>query len=156
MKIPRHGCAVLLCAALSVSAHAQTPSEADTSDPSSITPDLSGNDSHWIEDPDTGCFAANPAPEDGESVSWSGACEDGLITGRGTLTWYRYGQIVAHDVGTFALGALTGHGLIEHTDGTRYSGEFPGRGTLTLPDGAVFNARTRWTGYGWAIEGVVE
>ena len=152
---------LLFAASLALGAGAQTaipdldPESVPGFGEGPIAPDLSGNDSHWIRDPDSGCVAANPAPVEGESISWSGPCVDGLIAGRGTLTWYEGGRIKAHDVGVFARGALTGHGLIEHIDGTRYEGDFPGEGTLSFPDGTMFRARTLWNGYGWAIEALV-
>ena len=119
-------------------------------------PDLSGNDPHWIEDRITHCWAANPNPEGGETVSWSGACEGGLLTGPGTLTWSREGRITGRDEGTFKDGRLTGHGRIITSDGTTYDGEFPGTGTLTLPDGQKVRAQAVRESTGWTIEAPIQ
>ena len=116
------------------------------------TPDLSGNDPHWIEDTVRQCWAANPHPEGNESISWSGACEGGVITGPGTLTWSQNGRISGRDEGTFRDGRLTGKGRISTVDGASYEGEFPGPGVLTLPDGSRIPAQTVRDSTGWTIE----
>ena len=118
-------------------------------------PDLSGNDPHWIEDTVSQCWAANPNPAGNESISWSGACEGGLLSGVGTLTWSQNGRISGRDQGTFKDGRLTGRGTITSADGTSYDGEFPGRGVLTLPDGSKVPAQTVREFTGWTIEAPV-
>jgi len=115
-------------------------------------PDLSGKDPHWIEDKVIHCWAGNPHPQDGEAIYWSGACENGLATGEGTLTWLQNGKITGRDTGTFSGGILTGHGRITAVDGTAYEGEFPGAGVLTLPDGRKVPARSVREPSGWTIE----
>ena len=45
-------------------------------------PDLSGRDPHWIRDDATGCWAANPDPEPFETITWTGQCTDGLLSGK--------------------------------------------------------------------------
>ncbi len=115
-------------------------------------PDLSGNDPHWIEDIVSQCWAANPNPAGNEIISWSGACEGGLLSGPGTLTWSQNGRISGRDEGTFREGRLTGKGRITTVDGASYEGEFPGPGTLTLPDGRRIPARTVRESTGWTIE----
>ena len=105
-------------------------------------PDFSGKDPHWIEDKVTHCWAGNPHPQDGEQIYWSGACENGLASGQGTLTWLQNGQVTGRDVGTFKGGMLSGHGKITAVDGTSYDGDFPGTGVLTLPDGRKVPARS--------------
>jgi hypothetical protein len=118
-------------------------------------PDLSGNDPHWIEDTVAHCWAANPHPEGGETISWSGACEGGLLSGPGTLTWSQNGRISGRDEGTFRDGRLTGHGRIISSDGTTYEGEFPGIGVLTLPSGQTVRAQSVRELNGWTIEAPV-
>jgi hypothetical protein len=118
-------------------------------------PDLSGNDPHWIEDTIAQCWAANPHPEGNETISWSGACENGLLSGPGILTWRQDGRITARDEGTFKDGRLTGRGRISMADGTTYEGDFPGFGVLTLPDGRKMRAQTVREFTGWTIEGPV-
>jgi hypothetical protein len=123
--------------------------------PASGAPDLSGNDPHWILDPTTGCWAADPDPEPGESISWSGGpCPDDLASGLGTITWYRNGRITGADEGTFKAGELFGHGRVATADGSLYEGDFPGTGTITLPDGTEVPARSIKETAGWSIEEV--
>ena len=118
-------------------------------------PDLSGNDPHWIEDTVSQCWAANPHPEGNETISWSGACENGLLSGPGTLTWSQNGRISARDEGTFREGRLAGKGKISTADGATYEGDFPGQGVLTLPDGRKIRAQTVRESTGWTIEAPV-
>lgn len=118
-------------------------------------PDLSGNDPHWIEDRVAQCWAANPHPQGNESITWSGACESGLISGPGTLTWMQDGRVSGRDEGTFKDGRLTGKGKIMSIDGTTYEGDFPGMGVLTLPDGRKVRAQTVREFSGWTIEAPV-
>lgn len=116
------------------------------------TPDFSGSDPHWIEDTVSQCWAANPHPQGNETISWSGACEGGVINGPGTLTWSQNGRISGRDEGTFKDGRLTGKGRISMADGASYEGEFPGPGVLTLPDGRRLPAQTVRDSTGWTIE----
>jgi hypothetical protein len=142
----RWACAVICCA----SVMAIAPSNAQPAP--DVRPDFSGNDPHWIEDPVAQCWAANPHPQDGETVSWSGGCEGGLLSGQGTLTWMLGGRVTGRDQGTFRNGRLTGRGRIDAVDGTSYEGDFPGKGVLTLPDGRKVPARTVRDSSGWSIE----
>jgi hypothetical protein len=139
-----------VCAAMLALA---APLSAQTAEP---RPDLSGSDPHWIEDTIAHCWAANPHPEGGESISWSGACEGGLLSGPGTLTWSQNGRVTGRDEGTFKDGRLTGHGRIITSDGAIYEGEFPGTGVLTLPNGQKVRAQAVREFTGWAIEAPVQ
>jgi hypothetical protein len=114
--------------------------------------DLSGNDTHWIKDAEKNCWAANPNPEPGESVAWTGACENGLVSGEGTLTWSIRGKVVGRDQGTFKDGELSGHGSITQTGGASFEGDFPGKGVLTLPNGKKVAAQSVKEVFGWSIE----
>lgn len=118
-------------------------------------PDFSGNDAHWIYDPDSKCWAANPNPEPGESISWTGACENNLLTGQGVLTWYLNGRIDGRDEGQFKNGELSGHGRLFFADGAFFEGEFPGEGVLTAPDGTKVRAQSVKESAGWSIEEIV-
>ncbi|HXJ00492.1 MAG TPA: hypothetical protein VNH44_04670 [Micropepsaceae bacterium] len=120
-----------------------------------IVPDLSGHDPHWIKDPAKDCWAANPDPEAGETVTWTGGCESGLLSGQGTLTWYINGRLVGRDEGSFKGGQLSGHGRISFADGANFEGEFPGRGILTLPSGQKVEAISINEAAGWSIEQAV-
>ena len=129
-----------LAAIISSSALAQT------------APDLSGKDTHWIKDNSSNCWAANPDPSPGESITWTGACENNLLSGQGTLTWYINGKAVGRDEGNFRNGELSGHGRLSFADGANYEGEFPGKGVLTLPNGQKIEAETIHEQAGWSIE----
>lgn len=115
-------------------------------------PDLSGGDPHWIKDAAKNCWAANPDPEVGESVTWTGGCLAGLINGEGTLSWYLNGRLLGRDEGTFRNGELFGHGRITQTGGPTFEGEFPGKGVLTLPNGQKIQAESIKETVGWSIE----
>lgn len=115
-------------------------------------PDLSGNDAHWIKDTASNCWAANPDPSPGETVVWTGACENNLLSGQGTLTWYINGKAVGQDEGTFRNGELSGHGRVSFADGANFEGDFPGKGTLTLPTGQKIQAESIHEAAGWSIE----
>ncbi|HEX3483860.1 MAG TPA: hypothetical protein VHT51_02300 [Micropepsaceae bacterium] len=114
--------------------------------------DLSGRDPHWIRDPAKDCWAANPTPEQGETVTWTGECEGGLLNGQGTLTWYVNGKPFGRDEGNFKAGQLAGHGRIIFADGANFEGEFPGHGILTLPSGRTVEAVSINESSGWSIE----
>jgi hypothetical protein len=114
-------------------------------------PDLSGRDPHWIKDAARDCWAANPDPEPSETIAWSGACEAGLISGKGTLSWYIEGKLVGRDDGNFVRGELSGHGRISTPAGS-FEGEFPGHGVMTLSDGRKVDAVSVKETAGWSIE----
>jgi hypothetical protein len=116
------------------------------------TPGFSPKDSRWIEDPVSHCWAANPTPEEGETISWTGGCQNNLLSGEGTLTWYLNGKIEGRDEGQFKNGELSGHGRIFFGDGASYEGEFPGEGVLTAPDGRKVRAQSVRERAGWSIE----
>ncbi len=115
-------------------------------------PDFSGKDPRWIKDAASQCWAANPSPEPGETIAWTGGCENGLLSGKGTLTWYLNGRAIGRDEGEFKNGQLFGHGRISFADGAVYDGEFPGFGTMTLPDGSRRPARSIQETAGWSVE----
>jgi len=113
---------------------------------------FSPKDSRWIEDKASHCWAANPTPEEGETISWTGGCRSNLLSGEGTLTWYLNGKVSGRDVGEFKNGELTGHGRIFFADGASFEGEFPGQGVLTAPDGRKVRAQSVKERAGWSIE----
>jgi hypothetical protein len=115
-------------------------------------PDFSGNDAHWIEDKTSHCWAANPDPAPNETISWTGGCENMLLSGEGTLTWYENGRVMGRDEGVFRNGELTGHGKISFADGASFEGEFPGEGVLTAPDGRKVRAQSVKEAAGWSVE----
>ena len=72
---------------------------------------------HWIRDLNNDAYVWNPEPQDGESVRWSGGVvnEEGTLyaQGRGTLTWYKDGQVIQTDEGSFDHGRHNGE--FKHT-----------------------------------------
>src|ERR1017187_9422766 len=49
------------------------------------------DDVAWIADK-SGCKVANPFPQPGESITWSGQCKNGVADGEGLLEWYINGN----------------------------------------------------------------
>lgn len=117
----------------------------------------------WITDA-KGCKIANLAPQEGETVSWSGECRNGLANGEGTLTWFESGVKTEVYEGTMVDGYAEGRGTLrrggsayvgefkqslqhgrgryEDADGSWYSGEWSegvphGRGQMLTPDGKL-------------------
>ena len=72
--------------------------------------------SHWISDAND-VYLWNPEPQDGEYINWSvGYVRDGnhkFADGVGVVTWYRNGQVIQVDEGTFIRGRH--HGQFKHT-----------------------------------------
>ncbi len=95
-----------------------------------------------------GCQALIPHPAANQSISWSGACKDGLLTGPGVLQLLQDGLVDATYQGSFWQGQLSGPGVGTLRDGTRYSGnftnsEFAGEGTMIWPNGDRYQGH--WT-----------
>ena len=91
----------------------------DTSTPpSKPTSSIIPTGSHWIKD-SREVYLWNPEPQDGESITWSGGfVQDGdykFADGSGIVTWYRNGEVIQVDNGTFRHGRHHG----------RFSHEFP-------------------------------
>ncbi len=57
----------------------------------SVTAFCADDDVAWIADKN-GCKVANPFPQVGESVTWSGQCANGTADGTGLLEWYINGK----------------------------------------------------------------
>lgn len=93
-----------------------------------------------VQDRDA-CFVISPQPRAQESVSWSGACENGRPEGQGTLTWrfVRNGQPVEETFqGQLKAGRADGLGTLTRVDGAVYVGAWSdgrpnGQGKLTTP-----------------------
>lgn len=80
---------------------------------------LSGfaNADGWIED-QHGCKHWNAHPQPGESVSWSGACEDGFASGHGELQWFSNNEPASLIVGNLVKGKLEGEAHVTNKDRT--------------------------------------
>ena len=82
-----------------------------------VANEVFSEDKHWIKDGNNGAYLWNPEPQDGESVRWSGdVVREGnnlYAQGRGTVTWYKNGQVVQTDEGSFERGKH--HGKFKHT-----------------------------------------
>jgi len=117
----------------------------------------------WIADK-RGCKVVNIAPQDGESITWSGECKNGIANGEGTLTWFEKGVKVETYSGSIVNGYAEGRGRLvrgsgvyvgewkkslqhgkgrlEEADGSWYQGEWEngqphGRGQMLTPDGEL-------------------
>jgi hypothetical protein len=95
-----------------------------------------------------GCQTANPHPAPNQSISWSGACKDGLLSGPGVLQRLQDGVVEASYQGSFWQGQLSGSGSATLRDGARYTGnfinnEFAGEGTMVWPSGDRYQGH--WT-----------
>jgi hypothetical protein len=98
---------------------------------------------HWIADKETGCqlLFSGALPSD-NSVSWSGACKDGKVNGKGKLKFYEKKKMTGTFDGTAKNGELI-YGTTETIDGRKYVGEFKngninGNGKMTWPEGKVY------------------
>lgn len=121
----------------------------------------------WIADGKTGCKIRNPAPQPRESVTWSGACPNGIAEGTGVLQWFdddratdRYegemrdgwengrgtatSTVIADRYeGEWRDGWRHGQGVYDFTNGDRYDGDWfeglrTGRGTMVWADGSRY------------------
>lgn len=80
-----------------------------------------------VRDPVTGCATSNPypeGPEGSESIRWNGACQDGLLSGYGTLVWYRGNAETERNEGMFWAGEMHGPASTAYPDGTRILGTY--------------------------------
>lgn len=99
--------------------------------------------SGWTADTRTGCKVWNPQPQPGETMTWSGACKDGLASGPGAVEWIENGLVTEHTDGVRVAGHLQGPGSLVSSNGDRFEGEWKddrknGHGTYTTADGARY------------------
>lgn len=97
----------------------------------------------WIADARTGCKVWNSYPEPNETISWSGACANGLAQGSGVLQWFASGKPGSKYSGDYSDGKMYGRGIVTFANGNRYDGEWRdnkahGQGTKTETNGQVY------------------
>jgi hypothetical protein len=110
------------------------------------TADLKG--AHWIADASTGCRVWDANPVAGESIKWTGACQNNLAQGRGALQWFKDGKLAAQYEGDVRDGKANGRGIFSWVSGGRYEGEFRddrpnGAGTFRHATGRTYSGP--WT-----------
>jgi hypothetical protein len=116
----------------------------------------------FVADGKTGCKVWNPHPQPDETVSWSGACDNGLAQGPGSLQWLRNGKPHEKDEGDWNEGRQTGRGTQDWSsgryDGDLQNGEPHGRGVLTLQsaryEGEFRNGKPNGAGIVTNLDGV--
>ena len=81
-------------------------------------------DPGWVADSKSGCKLWNEEPRSGQSVVWSGGCQDGLASGSGVVTWSVNGVPGDKYSGDIDHGKENGHGTKTWADGTIYEGEW--------------------------------
>jgi hypothetical protein len=97
----------------------------------------------WVRT-EQGCYLWSDNPFPAMSVSWTGTCENGRASGRGTATWRKAGkEIIKYDV-AMKDGRAEGAGSYVTTKGFRYDGNFTagkanGRGVLVLANDGTFD-----------------
>lgn len=116
----------------------------------------------WIVAENQPCQPRNPDPEPGETVTWSGACVNGKVSGEGRIVWRHSGGVDVYE-GEYRDGELNGHGIANWADGDRYEGEWRedkphGYGTLFAFEGSCYDGAWRegcFAGRGgrWAFVG---
>ena len=133
----------------------------------SLTKLVNGEDIISTIQDSSGCKVYNPAPQNNETISWSGDCVEGFANGSGILEWYADGELMERYEGDMELGwaqgngtlisekgmrydghwnksAQSGYGKLSHLDGSSYEGQWldgkpHGRGTYTDPNGDILS-----------------
>lgn len=94
--------------------------------------------SGWLNDANTGCRAWIPEIETSASVTWTGECDNGFVSGGGVLRWFdENNKLSGEYVGYCAKGKMHGNGVLVSRKGNRYAGDFfegqiNGKGTMTF------------------------
>ncbi len=87
----------------------------------------------WIADAKTGCKVWDPAPQAGESISWSGPCKEGFADGEGTLQWFNHGRPGDRYEGGYAHGKRNGYGVVTYANGKTVKGAWHDDELIQLP-----------------------
>lgn len=98
----------------------------------------------WIADAN-GCKVANPFPQTGETITWSGVCKNKLANGEGMLVWTVNGKIADRYEGSLVMGWAEGKGTLTREEG-RYSGDWKhslqdGNGRFDAADGSWYEGQ---------------
>jgi len=104
--------------------------------------------STWATDSRTGCKIWNMVPQPNETITWSGACQNGIAQGVGVLQWFEAGRPGDRYEGAMRDGKQTGHGVIVSAEGQRYDGNFSdgamsGHGVYTYRNGDHYDGEWR-------------
>jgi len=104
--------------------------------------------STWSTDARTGCKIWNLVPQVDETMTWTGACKDGVAAGTGVLQWFEGGRLGDRYEGELVDGKQSGHGVIVSVDGRRYDGNFrdgtmSGHGVYSYPSGERYDGEWR-------------
>jgi hypothetical protein len=100
----------------------------------------------WIADKN-GCKVANPFPQPGETITWSGKCKKGRADGEGVLQWFVNGKALDRYEGTLQEGWAEGNGTLARSDGSRYTGQW--RRSQQEGDGRHEDADGSWYAGQW-------
>ena len=92
---------------------------------------------------ENGCKVYNPAPQENETIRWSGDCIDGFANGFGILEWFIGGQLAESYEGDMEAGWAHGRGVLISQKGMRYEGSWKksvqnGYGTASSTDGSSY------------------
>lgn len=87
-----------------------------------VAADAEHPDANWITD-SNGCRLWNQNPVENETVSWTGACRNGVGEGYGVIQWFHDNREIARYEGELWGGIQNGRGVLIRGD-LRYSGEF--------------------------------
>ncbi len=102
----------------------------------------------WVADAHTGCKVWTTDARPSESITWSGACQNGLAQGNGDLQVVLNGQPIEHVEGEYRDGKANGYGIATWANGDRYGGgwrdgRMDGRGLLIRANGDHYDGEWR-------------
>ena len=101
---------------------------------------------NWILTENQPCYVWNPNPEAGESVTWSGDCVGGKISGEGQLIWQHTGGTDNYE-GERRHGKAHGYGTYSYASGRHVEGEWRAgefvQGVVNSPSGTRFEGEWR-------------
>jgi tetratricopeptide (TPR) repeat protein len=98
----------------------------------------------WAQIKDRDCYVWDPQPTAGESIAWTGDCENGFATGVGTAHLFTASGAPSNQLeGKATAGKLEGEVTVTYPDGSRYVGNLDasglrtGFGELTYSNGVI-------------------